>query len=265
MKRIPYYLLAAMILSISLPIFSQDKEEEDDEEDRPSRSYMSRTKIGGAGGITPIVGMFDNKELDKFLTSAGMPTLGTDPTYLFGGEGYGYVMFLKNVRIGGFGLGGKRTVSAIQAIPSGGSLKKEVDYEISYGGILFDYVQPIAYRLDVAIGGSIGGGEMNLTMRRDDGSFKDWSTLWNDFGNPATQSTNYTRRVKGSFVAFNPRINIEYTLLTWLQIRIGAAYPITFSQEWKLDDKYEVNAVPAKLKLEGYTVNAGLMFGFFGW
>ncbi|MFA6467561.1 MAG: hypothetical protein WCW35_01595 [Bacteroidota bacterium] len=267
MKKYFYLLLAAVMFA--LPLLSQDKDEEGDEQDedsgRRSYSYWNRSKLGGAGGFTPIVGMFDNKEIDKYLTGAGLPSLGSDPIYLIGGEGYGYIMFLRNVRMGGFGVSGHKTVSAVQAVTAGGNVKKEVDYSVSYGGFLIDYVQPIAYRLDVSFGASIGGGAIGLTMRRDDGNFKDWNNLWNEYGNVNTQSTNYTRRITGGFAVFNPRVNIEYTLLTWMQIRIGAGYPIMFSPEWKLDDKYDIEAVPSKIKTNGYTVNAGVMFGFFGW
>lgn len=263
MKKFLFLILSSMILSI--PLISQDNEEDETDSKSRSTSYWNKVKLGGAGGVVPTVGMFDNAEIDKFLTLAGMPTLGTDPIYLVGGEGYGYIMFLRNVRMGGFGTAGSITVNSIQPISSGGNLKKEVEYRISYGGFLIDYVQPVAHRLDIAIGGSIGGGEINITMRRDDGSFKKWSDLWNDFGNPNTQSTNYTRQLSGSFVVFNPHINLEYTLLTWLQLRIGAGYPIMFSPEWKLDEKHEIVSVPSKIKAEGYTINAGIMFGYFGW
>ena len=123
------FMLFALLMLCSLPLIAQ--EDDEDEKDRREYSYWNRTKIGGAGGVTPIVGMFDNAEIDKFLTSAGMPTLGTDPLYLIGGEGYAYIMFLKNVRMGGFGAAGGKTVSAIQPIIGGGTLKKEVDYRVS--------------------------------------------------------------------------------------------------------------------------------------
>ncbi len=260
MKKFTFFILATMMLAF--PLLSQEKD--DDNNTTRSSSYWNRSKVGGAGGFTPIVGMFDNKEIDKFLRGANLPTLGTDPIYLIGGEGYGYIMFLRNVRMGGFGASGKKTVSVPEPIP-GGNLRKEVEYNVSYGGFLVDYVQPVAYKLDVAVGASIGGGKINVTMRRDNGTFKDWNNLWSDFGNPSIQATNYTRQLKGSFVVFNPHVNIEYTLLTWLQLRIGAGYPIMFSPEWKLDEKYDVDNVPSKIKASGYTINAGIMFGFFGW
>lgn len=261
MKKYTFFIAATILLAF--PLIAQDKDD-DNNNSSHSTSYWNRTKIGGAGGVTPIVGMFDNKEIDKFLTSSGLPALGTEPIYLIGGEGYGYIMFLKNIRMGGFGASGKKTVASIQTIP-GGNLRKEVEYNVSYGGFLVDYVQPIAYRLDIAIGASIGGGELNLTMRRDDGGFKTWDSLWTEFGNPLTKATSYTRKLNGTFVVFNPHINIEYSLLTWLQLRIGAGYPIMFSPDWKLDEKYDINNVPSKIKASGYTINAGIMFGFFGW
>lgn len=261
MKTFLYCIIAA--ITISLPLLAQDKEEEDEEYDRSRYSYWNRAKLGGAGGITPIVGMFDNKEMDKYLKGAGLPTLGTEPMYLIGGEGYGYIMFLRNVRMGGFGATGTKSVSMLDTV--GIDTRKSVDYEVSYGGFIMDYVQPLAHKLDFAFGASIGAGEINVTMRRDDGKFKDWNNLWNEYSNQSIQTNNYTRRLKGQFVVFTPHVSIEYTVLTWMQIRIGAGYPLMFSPEWQLDDKYEVNSVPSKIKANGYTINAGLMFGYFGW
>lgn len=263
MKSFIYFII--MAVTISLPVLSQDKEDEDQDSDSDRRySYWNRSKLGGAGGVTPLVGIFDNKEIDVYLKGAGLPVLGTDPMYLIGGEGYGYIMFLRNVRMGGFGVTGKKSVSILQNV-GGGTLKKDVEYEVSYGGFLMDYVQPIAHRLDFALGASIGGGDINLTMRRDNGNFKNWNSLWTEFGDTSVTATNYTRKMNGTFVVFTPHVSIEYTLLTWMQLRIGAGYPIMFSPEWKLDDKYEVNAVPSKIKASGYTINAGIMFGYFGW
>jgi len=257
MKKVLWVLL---LVIISMPVIAQD----DDDDDDKGYSYWNRRKVGGAGGVTPIVGMFDNKEIDKFLSSSRLPKLGSDPLYLIGGEGYGYIMFLKNVRMGGWGAGGSRTVNAIEALPGGGSLKKEVNYKISYGGFLVDYVQPVAYKLDVGLGATIGGGSIDITMRRDDGTFKNWNSLWSEFGD-SLSTPNFTRKLGGSFVVFNPHVSVEYALLTWLQLRVGIGYPIMFSPEWKLDEKIDINGVPSKIKTDGYTINAGIMFGFFGW
>jgi hypothetical protein len=127
-KHLFYFFFTAVVLTI--PLISQEKDQ--DESDRREYSYWNRVKLGGAGGVTPIAGMFDNKEIDKYLTSAGLPTFGSDPMYMIGGEGYGYIMFLKNVRMGGFGASGTRTVNTLQAMSTGGTIKKEVENRKNY-------------------------------------------------------------------------------------------------------------------------------------
>jgi hypothetical protein len=254
MKKI---IVLALFFLLSLPILSQEKD--NDDEDSPR---YRKIKVGGAGGVTPILGFFDHAEINKALKIAGLPTLGSDPMYLIGGEGYGYIMFLKNVRFGGAGIAGKKSVTAYDT-SSGVKLQKDVDYTISYGGFLIDYVIPVADRLDIAVGFTIGGGSVNIEMRRDDGAFKDFNPVWTEYGSNAVQTKNYTRRLSGSFAAFQPHAQVEYALLPWLQLRLGASYPIMFSPEWKLDDQYKLNNVPANLKASGYTVNAGIMFGYF--
>jgi hypothetical protein len=255
MKKI--FVVLALVGISSLMLFAQDEEDQD-----RSFSYANRVKVGGAGGVTPIVALFDNKNIDQFLTSAGLPKLGSDPMYLVGGEGYGYIMFLRNVRVGGFGAGGSRTVSTLDFVSN---IKREVEYSISYGGFIIDYVRPIAYKLDLAVGASIGGGSVNITMRKDDGKFKQWDSLWSEYGDLSRRTANYSRRLTGGFVTLNPHVSLEYTLLTWLQLRIGLGYPIMLSPEWKVDEKYDINLVPSTIKASGYTVNGGIMFGFFGW
>jgi hypothetical protein len=142
------------------------------------------------------------------------------------------------------------------------NFRKDVDYTISYGGFLIDYVIPVIDRLDFSVGVVIGGGNIDLAMRRDDGSFKDWNKIWNEYGrNDSTK--NLTRRLNGDFFALTPNANLEYALLDWFQLRVGVAYPMFSSPDWKLDDQYEVISVPAGLKPDGPVIQAGIMFGFF--
>ena len=257
MKKILSCLL--LISFFTFPIFAQDKDKDDEEKGNEFSKPFS-AKVGGAGGFTPVVGMFDNTEIDKYLKAANLPTLGSDPMYLMGGEGYGYIMFLKNVRFGGLGVSGHRTVSNVT-----NNIKKEVEYGVNYGGFLVDYVIPVSYKLDVAFGASIGGGSIDIRMTKDDGGFKTWDSLWTNYGTPNSTTSNYTRKLTGSFGVFNPHVNVEYTVLRWMQIRLGVGYPIIYSPDWKLDDQFTVENVPSKIKASGYTVNAGIMFGFFGW
>ena len=255
MKRI--IVIAALLTIVALTIFAQDEDSTSD-----SNSFRrTKSKVGGAGGFIPAWGLFKFDEINKVLKSSGLPVLENRPMYLAGGEGYGYIMFLKNVRMGGRGMSG--TISSTMIDPTTNpNTKKSVDYRISYGGFLVDYVMPIGDRLDVSVGLTLGGGSVDITMTRDDNSFKVWNNLWTEFGtNTATKNT--TQHLNGSFFALQPSANIEYAILRWFQIRVGVTYPYMTNASWKLEDDKDLLGVPAKLKPDGPVITGGIMFGFF--
>ena len=254
MKRI--IAIAALLSIVALTTFAQDE----DSSGESNNFRRTKSKVGGAGGFIPGWGLFKFDEINKVLQSSGLPLIPkSEPMYLAGGEGYGYIMFLKNVRMGGRGIGG--TISST-TFDKTTNVTKSVDYRISYGGFLVDYVMPIGDRLDVSIGLTLGGGSVNITVTRDDGSGKLWDDLWTEFGaNTATK--NKTQHLNGSFFALQPSANIEYALLRWFQIRVGVTYPYMTNASWKLEDDKDILGVPTKLKPDGPVITGGIMFGFF--
>jgi hypothetical protein len=244
-----------IVLGSSARVNAQQSDDTTEKEWKEPR----RVKVGGAGGVVTSLGLFKNDEINKTLKSIGMPALNTNQMVLVGGEGYGYIMFLPNLRIGGYGTGGKQTVTMLDAATN---VKKDVEYHVSYGGFLIDYVVPVANHFDIAGGFTIGGGSIEIMTSRDDGSFKKWDDLWTEFGNN-NPTKNVTRSLSGTFVSFNPHLNLEYSLLTWLQVRVGVGYPVLFNANWQLNDKDDIQNVPSNLKPDGITINGGVMFGFF--
>jgi hypothetical protein len=254
MKRI--IAIAALFTIVALTAFAQDE----DSSGYSNNFRRTKSKVGGAGGFTPAWGLFKFDEINKVLDKYGLPKIPTSgPMYLAGGEGYGYIMFLKNVRIGGKGMAG--TISSTTYDPMTNT-KKNVDYRISYGGFLVDYVLPLGDRLDVSVGLALGGGSVDITMNRDNGSFKQWDSLWTEFGTNAF-TKNTTQHLNGSFFALQPSANIEYAILRWFQIRVGVTYPLMFNASWKLENDKEILSVPNNLKPDGPVITAGIMFGFF--
>ncbi|MGE5313373.1 MAG: hypothetical protein ACM3Q4_01620 [Acidobacteriota bacterium] len=243
-------------LALSVPVMAQ--QEEDENTDNAFEAPRS-VKVGGAGGVITSLGLFKNEEINRTLRSIGMPELDKNQMVLVGGEGYGYIMFLPNLRIGGFGTGGRQKVSTLTSTPN---VKKEVSYHVSYGGFLVDYVVPVAHRFDIAGGFTIGAGTIDIEMTRDDGGFRRWGDIWNEYGVNAP-TTNISRSLSGTFVSFNPHINLEFSILAWMQFRVGVGYPILFSPTWQMDNRTDIDNVPTQLKPDGMTINAGLMFGFF--
>lgn len=252
MKRlITFTVLLILVAGVALA--------QDDDSTYSYRPKRQRVKVGGAGGFTPSWGLFKFEEINKVLKSSGMPELSTDPMYLAGGVGYGYIMFLKNVRLGGRGVTGVVSSSSIDLATG---VKKNVDYQISYGGFLIDYVVPIAEKLDVAIGVTLGGGSVNITMTRDNGKFIQWGGMWDEFGKN-DPTTNVTRHLNGTFFTAQPGASVEYAILQWFQLRMGVTYPYMSNATWKLEADKEILGVPSKLKADGPVITAGIMFGFF--
>jgi hypothetical protein len=252
MKRI--IAIAVLLTIVALTAFAQDEDSSGDS----NNFRRTKSKVGGAGGFTPAWGLFKFDEINRVLRSSGMPEMKSEPMYLAGGEGYGYIMFLKNVRMGGKGMAG--TISSTTYDPTTNT-KKDVDYRISYGGFLVDYVIPVGDRLDVSVGVTLGGGSVDITMTRDNGSFKEWNNIWTEFGrNDSTKNT--TQHLNGSFFALTPSANIEYAILRWFQIRVGVTYPYLTNASWKLENDKEILHVP-DMKPDGPVITAGIMFGFF--
>ncbi len=240
------------IFFISIFIFTQNfLFSQNDEFQEESPQTMAIQKFGGAGGVVPMLGFFKNEEMNTILKNSNIPTLGTEPMYLLGGVGYAYIGFLPNVRIGGFGIGGKKT-------------NPNVEYNISYSGFLMDYVVTVVPKLDIAAGFTFGGGGVNITLKKNTGTTRHWDNVWNDYKNDIP-ATYYTKNLNGSFFTFNPNLNIEYAILKWLQVRVGVGYPMMFSPTWKLDGKDEILGVPEKLKADGVTMSAGVIFGIFSY
>lgn len=250
-----FVTLLALTCILAVASFAQD----DDSSYEATRYRHPKIKLGGAGGFTPAWGLFNFDEINKALTSARIPALKNEPMYLAGGEGYGYIMFLRNVRMGGSGVTGTLTTTSYDPVTN---IKKDVNYHVSYGGFLIDYVIPLADRLDCAIGFTIGGGSIDITTTSDDGKFKQWNQLWTEFGN-GDSTTNVTRHLNGSFFTLQPGIKIEYAILKWFQLRVGVSYPYMSGASWKLEDDKEILGVPENLKTNGPVINAGIMFGFF--
>ena len=250
--------LLAVLGLLSIVILTAAAQDQDSSRDF-TQSSMTKAKVGGAAGFTPAWGLFRFDAINSTLKDAGMPILKNQPMYLAGGEAYGYIMFLKNVRVGGGGMTG--TVSSTSYNPATNT-KKNVDFHVSYGGFLIDYVVRLGDQLELAAGVTLGGGGIDITMSSDNGTYKQWNSLWSEFGNNDS-TTNVTRHLNGSFFTVQPRVNVECAVLRWFQLRVGVSYPYMSGASWKLEENHSILGVPDNLKTDDPVITAGIMFGFF--
>lgn len=253
MKRI--FVFTVLILSLHLTsLISQEKKQNQDEVVSP-RSSMS--KIGGAGGFTAFWLFANVDPINEYLVKSYAAPLDKNGFPLYGGQGYGYIMFIKNLRVGGMGAGGSLKSKSIS-----GNTERAVELSVACGGVTVEYVIPVLSRLDVAIGGMLGGGGIDLKITRDENFRKKWENIFNEFG--ATDPVQeYTRMLSGSFFIYQPSINVEYAVLRWIGLRAGVSYLGMTGGKWTMDDRFEVYGVPDDISGKGWMINAGIFLGTF--
>lgn len=250
-------LLWLMLLLVALqvvPLLAQ--EDQDEEEPLPPPRRASAAKIGGAGGFTPLWLFWDTKAFNDVLPPNVTP-FDKSPMLLLGGQGYAYVMLIENLRIGGMGAGGTAKSSTVA-----GNVRRDVEIGIDFGGVTLDYAVPIVERLDVVPGVMLGGGSVSIATGRSQIAWKKWDDLWTELRDNK-EVNDVTRKMEGGFFVVQPSVNIEYAVLRWLGVRIGASYVAMMSPSWKVDERFDLAGVPSNIKGNGWMINAGVFAGTF--
>ncbi len=226
--------------------------------------------FGGGGGFTPgwIFPKFD--ELNAQLKQFGVPEFSNSGFFTTGGAGFIYLGFIKNLRVGGMGFGGSKSVSGSQYYPDllakisdlGSAqyvLNKEVDYSLGGGGVTIEYTLPFVKTFGISLGAVIGGGSMQIDVYQNSGNFS-WNSFWN---NLQYAQLNTHRTIKNNFWFFTPTANIDIPFLRFMIFRIGGGYQITFANSWKIDNNLSFSNVPSGLNGNSFYIQTGIFVGFF--
>ena len=225
----------------------------------PRRSKMA--KVGLFAGFTPAWLNVDVGPLNSFITAAKGAPLSSNGVVMYGGAGAIYIIVLPNVRIGGAGMSGSLTSTALD---NATGLRRDAKLNVGYGGVTIEYVIPIVERLDVSAGALLGWGGIDLTMRVGNGGSNTWDneqTLLK--GDLVAPGNNLTRTYTGKFFVYVPSVNIEYSILGWLGARLGVSYVGMAFPSWQVDGNYDFLGVPDKVKGSGFMVQAGIFVGTF--
>lgn len=247
-----------LLLGFSLVVMNLVSAQPDESQPitHPKKTYL---RMGGAGGFTSHLLLWNVSNINSSFNGDNVPKIKDKSLALFGGQGYGYIMFIENLRIGGMGAGGGVTSSTVFQ-----NTRYDLETNVNFGGVTVDYVLPLYERLDFVVGGLIGWGGMNVKMRRDTWGIKTWDSLvdsWAANGNSLVG--NFAYSLEGSFFIYQPAVNFEYALLRWLGVRLGVSYLGMTSPSWQLDEKFDVVGVPDKLKGNGIMINGGVFLGTF--
>jgi hypothetical protein len=254
MHRLIIVFACTMVL-LQSPLLAQ---QQDEEEPFPPK-HRAQPKLGGAGGFTQNLLFLDLDPINQVLASSGVTAFEKQPLLMLGGQGYGYIMIIPNLRVGGMGASGTMK-STLLDVPS--NTRRDVELSVGYGGVTIDYVVPVVPRLDVALGLLLGSGGMSLKLTRDNALAKVWDKTWQDFKN--TDSVyNYSQTLSGSFFVYQPSVNVEYALLRYLGLRAGVSYMGMVGSNWQVDNKFDLVGVPSAVSGKGFMVNGGIFLGTF--
>jgi len=245
-------LLMLLLIGLTAPVFSQQEEEP------PIPPKRSKAKVGALAGFTPGWLIVDVIPINDFLESAGGAPLKDNGVFLWGGGGAAYIMLLPNFRVGGVGMSG--SIKSTSLDPFG--LRRDAQLRVGFGGVTLEYVVPVVDRLDVALGTMLGGGGIDLILRRDIGGVNQWEREKQilRLGSPLL---NLRRTLSGSYFVWIPSVNVEYAILGWLGVRLGASYVGMSAPSWTIDDDHELLGVPSNITGKGFMINGGLFVGTF--
>ncbi len=212
------------------------------------------SKFGVAGGFEVFYLNPDLNALNTQMQLCGLPEFSKNGFVTYGGSGYAYVMFIRNLRIGGVGFGGASSVST-----NAGGNYKSAEYSISGGGITLEYTFPQIESIQLSLGAIVGFGKAEINLINRNGSFS-WDSIWNDFN---TTSDNKTINLSSKFFILSPTVNAEILLGRFTALRIGAGYQFTVGNNWMVFGDQSLSNVPNSLNGNSFFINAGVMFGLF--
>ncbi len=245
-------ILTAFLLMLLLGLSAHAQEEDEDFEIRPNRRERGGGIVGGGGGVIPTWHFLNTADLNIALAGKGLPQLGEDGLFLFGGQGYGYIMIIPNLRIGGLGYGG-----SMESRRDAGGQYQSTRLDVSAGGVTVEYVIPFG-RFHVALGGMLGGGSYTLTLAQGDNIGKTWGGL---FPSSPSSAVDSRHELVNDFFTWQPTLTLEYEVHPFIVAGLTGGY-LGGSGDWVLDDNFDMTGMP-ELNFESPFLRFGLTFGLF--
>ncbi len=206
--------------------------------------------FGGGGGFVAGWHIPNVDPLNLKLKEIGIPEFSTSGMFTTGGEGFIYIGFVKNLRVGGMGFSGSISSSA-----KINNENLEAVYSIGGGGVTVEYTLPFVKNMGLSVGAIIGAGSLTMEFYRNDGSFS-WDEILG-------KQSNVSRKLESNYWMFSPTINAEFPVYRFVALRVGVGYQLTFAGDWEAENGQSINGVPSDLKADGFFIQVGLFAGFF--
>lgn len=193
---------------------------------------MAEMDYTGNSGFTLGYLFLNNDELQDVIANAGYPAM-PDGMLIYGGTTL--MGYRDGLRWGGFGYGGELTEK--------GGNDRLTRLTFSLGGANLDYGFVLSDKLDIALGGLLGGGSYELTLRG------------NALSDPAQGNVIH---LTNSYFVLGPRATVSYQATSWLAIEglVGYLYGIGSKQWTDVDLKTSViPGMPINSPMVGISLN----------
>ena len=207
----------------------------------------------GAGGYEAMYLPLDMEKIDTKLNNIGLSDIDNS-IFLQGGGGWGNIG--NNFRIGGYGYGG--SIPTIKAKNNG--IKRKFKMGISLGGFALEKaIQPLE-NTEVSIRCIIGGGNLNMTIKKQSNIPSSWDELWNEYklNNSTGESPiNYRSKLNTEFFMLAPSLGVRYYFLEWFGVgaNLGYLYTDINQDKWEVDGNELYNAPEVDLSNIMFKVN----------
>jgi hypothetical protein len=218
-----------------------------------------------AVGGGPMVGLF-MPNLDAFNKNIAQPFVGQDisnSVLMVGGQGFISVPWVKNLRVGGMGYGGRTEQCCVETSVDSGlrTVSRTLEYNVGYGAVTIDYVLPLNLgKFNIVPGIAIGVGSVEVyaqqaAQRNEFDIRKEFDFL----------SSNITHNYHSTFFLYMPQIQFEYSFGGFMMTRLSVGYQGTAMGEWEVDRGVGItnSGQLDDINGSGLIANVGFFFGLF--
>ncbi|MCU7495868.1 MAG: hypothetical protein HF314_05305 [Ignavibacteria bacterium] len=214
-------------------------------------------KFAAGGGFTPAWFVPDLSMINQKVESFGVGKFSTSGFFATGGTGFISIAIIKNIRLGGMGLGGSMKNSSLV-----NGKRREAVYSLGMGGVTAEYTMPFIKNIAVSAGVILGGGGNSLELYENQGP-ESWDDAWKDVTSAQGQTKH--RTISNSYFLLAPTLNVEIPVYRFFAIRLGAGYNFALGNNWKVDNDQELTNVPKELNSNSLFIQAGIFIGFFNY
>jgi len=245
------------IIKIDFTFGARPSKDKATEGEKPGKKKKLSPGYGG-GSWLPLWSTTDLEDVNYLLASMGFRKLNEDGILMQGGGGKGPLG--KGFFIGGVGYG----YSNSDKVPDATDQTYHIwmNYSNVFGGVTLDKRIPITKNFVSSIGFMLGGGEHSLEIMKNNSNY-DWTNWGGTFLNSENTHTEITR----AYLMVQPKAELMYRLLSWLEIRgeVGYVYGYAPSDGWKVkgtnNDTIDIQNSP-NTEYQGLTFSVGPWFGF---